>query len=284
MKVFVTKANGYREVFRVEKLRKSLQRAGVDKKMIDSIVAHIEGELVDGMTTTEIYRHAFSLLKEQGPHPTAARYSLKRAVMSLGPSGFPFEKFLARLFEAQGYTAETGIVVAGRCTKHEVDVIARKDGEIKVCEAKFHNTPGFKTDTKVALYVHSRFHDLQESRLGGEAGEQTNVEYMLITNTKFTRNARDYARCVGDMNLVSWTYPRGRSLEQMIEQSGLHPLTCLTTLSKNDQQQLMKQGHVLCSAVKDNHQVLNAAGISGNKADAVLKEAKQLCVPRELAQ
>jgi hypothetical protein len=52
--------------------------------MIDDIVRHIKGELKEGMTTSEIYQHAFSLLKKYHA-PVAARYSLKQAIIDLGP-------------------------------------------------------------------------------------------------------------------------------------------------------------------------------------------------------
>ena len=277
--VYVIKGNGEQEVFKTDKLELSLKRAGVDKKLRANIIAHIEDELEDGMTTSEIYRHAFSILKEHGDKPSAARYSLKRAMMQLGPSGFPFEHFLARIFEAQGYQTQTGVLIQGKCAEHEIDVLARKGDELIVCEAKFHNTPGFKSDLKVALYVESRFRDLAANNVGGRVSDITNVRFMLITNTKFTRNAREFASCKGVYEVLSWSYPYDGNLETLIEKTGLHPLTCLTTLSKNEKQQLMREGHVLCRSIKGNGELLRRVGVSGQKAASVLQEAEKLCVP-----
>lgn len=282
--VYVIKGNGEQEVFKTTKLEGSLKRAGVTKKLRDNIIAHIESELEDGMTTSEIYRHAFDMLKMQADKPTAARYSLKRAMMELGPSGFPFEHFVSRIFEAQGYRTKTGVLLQGKCAEHEIDVVARKDDEIVICEAKFHNTPGFKSDLKVALYVESRFRDLAASNVGGRAGENTKVRFMLITNTKFTRNAREFAACNGGFEVVSWSYPYEHNLETMIEQTGLHPLTCLTTLTTKEKQQLMKEGHVLCRSVKGNGELLRRVGVTGQKATDVLHEAEKLCVPAILEE
>ena len=101
--IIITKANGEQEVFDAEKLRGSLLKAGTAENVANSIIKHIENELTDGMTTREIYKHAFSLLDEQD-RPVAANYSLRRAVMDLGPSGFPFEKLIAAIFNKNGCT------------------------------------------------------------------------------------------------------------------------------------------------------------------------------------
>jgi len=97
MAITITKTDGKTELFKVEKLRRSMRRAGADPEETNRIVVEIEKLLYDGVKTQEIYRHAFTLLRNNLP-PTAARYSLRRALFNLGPTGFPFEKFLARLF------------------------------------------------------------------------------------------------------------------------------------------------------------------------------------------
>ncbi|MEK7462104.1 MAG: ATP cone domain-containing protein, partial [Patescibacteria group bacterium] len=88
----VTKADGTTEYFKVEKLRRSLRRAGATPGEVNNIVSQISGIIRDKMLTQEIYREAFTLLREQQA-PAAARYSLRRALFSLGPTGFPFEVF-----------------------------------------------------------------------------------------------------------------------------------------------------------------------------------------------
>ena len=47
--------------------------------------------LYPGITTKEIYRRAFSMLRKASAH-LAAEYKLKKAFQELGPSGYPFEK------------------------------------------------------------------------------------------------------------------------------------------------------------------------------------------------
>ena len=154
--ILIRKADGEEEVFDLSKLDSSLEKAGASDSMRKQVGAHVMRELKPGMTTEEIYRHAFEILRREERAPVAARYSIKRAVFSLGPSGFPFEEFLAEVMRAHGWTARTEVALNGHCAPHEVDVLAEKNGRRVGIEAKFHNEPGGKTDIKDALYVRAR--------------------------------------------------------------------------------------------------------------------------------
>ena len=85
MPVLITKADGTQEPFKAVKLRHSLRRAGAEKPEIEEIVTTVQGELQPGMTTQEIYRRAFALLRESSA-PVRARYTLRRALFGLGPT------------------------------------------------------------------------------------------------------------------------------------------------------------------------------------------------------
>src|SRR4051812_13447102 len=92
----IVKANGQHEAFDDEKLRFSLIHSGASADAAEEVIKHVVREVKDGSTTHEIYHHAFSVLA--GLNKKVARsYSLRRAVMDLGPSGFPFEKFVAEI-------------------------------------------------------------------------------------------------------------------------------------------------------------------------------------------
>ena len=60
--ILIIKANGEQEAFDSQKLRDSLNRARANPVVVGKIVTHIESEIKDGMSTKEIYRHAFELL------------------------------------------------------------------------------------------------------------------------------------------------------------------------------------------------------------------------------
>lgn len=286
--VHILKADGSRQAFRPEKLVSSLKRIGADDQVIEKIVTHIQGELVEGVTTNDIYHHAFNLLR-QHQKPVAAKYSLRRALAGLGPTGFPFEKFIAEVFRAKGYVAVTDQTVRGACVPHEVDVVAYKDGssgsapkaalagpDLIMCELKFHNELGFKTDLKVALYVKARFDDLRTQTFGYGGKKRPFGEGWLVTNTKFTQTAIDYGRCAG-LNMIGWNYPEKENLEQWIEESGLHPLTCISTLSDSHRQELFRRGIVLCRALSADPSILASMGLSPSKIAEVKEELASVC-------
>ena len=183
--ILIQKADGEQEVYDPTKLDASLSRVGARPHVRERILSHIRDELSDGMTTEEIYTHAFAMLQKEEMPVIAARYSVKRAVFALGPSGFPFEQFFAEVLRAHGWRTRTGVALNGRCAPHEVDVVAEKDGKRVGIEAKFHNDSSGKTDVKDALYVYARFEDL--SRAPDESSRVD--EGWLVTNTRFTRNA-----------------------------------------------------------------------------------------------
>lgn len=274
----VRKLDGELEPFDASKLHRSLKNAGASDETAADILAKIEKAMQDGMTTSHIYRHARRLLKKHSSAPVAARYSLRRAVLELGPSGFPFETLLGEVFKKQGYDVQVGEIMQGHCVEHEMDVIARNDKELILVEAKFHNAQGFKTDVKVALYIHARFLDLQAGQFAGMLPAGGKAESWLVTNTKFTENAIHYGKCVG-MHLIGWGYPAKGNVQDLIEEAGLHPLSCLTTITNKEKDVLYQNGIVLCKGVVDNPNVLQLAGITGKKVDVILAEANHLCAP-----
>lgn len=149
----------------------------------------------------------------------------------------------------------------------------KKDRRVGV-EVKFHNTPGVKTDLKDALYVHARFEDLKQA-----PSEHDRVtEGWLVTNTRFTRNAIRYGRCAG-LTMFGWDYPRGEGILGLIESSGVHPVTCLTTLSQSEKRHLLDQNIVLCKQLRNQPDMLRSLGASPDHVKQILDEASQLCVP-----
>lgn len=225
------------------------------------------------MRTEDIYAHAFDMLRDDGAPAVAARYSVKRAIFALGPSGFPFEQFFAEVLMAHGWKTRTGVTLTGRCAPHEVDVLAEKGGKRIGVEAKFHNEPGGRTDIKDALYVHARYEDLARAP---EKSARVD-EGWLVTNTRFTRNAIRYAQC-SNLTLVGWDYPRNRGLMNLIEDARVHPLTALTTLSDGEKRRLMENRIVLCKHVQSPH-LLREYGVQPARVDRVIEEAKFLCQP-----
>lgn len=276
---WVIKSTGERERFSLTKLRRSLARSGADKETVEMVVSHIIPELHDGMKTSAIYKHAFSILKKK-KYPVAIRYSLRKAVMELGPSGFPFEKYVTEVLRRKGYTARTGVILPGFCVSHEVDILMEIDNRHIFAECKFHNQQGIKTDVKVALYVHARFLDLQKAHNETHKkhlGEVPKIhEGWLITNTKLTLDAIQYAQCAG-LNIIGWDYPERGNLQDLILETGVHPLTFLSTLSQKDKVNLLGQGIVMCRELKKNNAPLKSIGLSDERVKSVVNEIDKVC-------
>lgn len=272
--VTIVKADGKRESFDVEKLRFSLLNSGATKEATEEVIAHLVPSLHNGMTTQEIYRHAFKILSRMSK-PVARSYSLRRAVMDLGPSGFPFEDFVAEILRTKGLECVTRQMVLGGCVPHEVDVVAYNDKKLIMVEAKFHNELGTKSDLKVVLYIKARFDDLRENVFSYGGKERKITDAWLVTNTKFSSTAIHYGVCK-DMTLIGWNYPEKGNLQDMIEEGRLHPLTCLTSLSDAEKKILLAAGFVLCSKVKEDPEALRR--LLGQRFDptAVLTEINEL--------
>lgn len=272
--MLITKADGSTEEFKENKLRRSLKRAGAHTSEAEEIIQQVNKELYELMPTQAIYARAFELLREQEV-PAAARYSLRRALFGLGPTGFPFEDFLARLFATEGYKTKTGITMKGNCATHEIDVAAYKPDHTFLAEAKFHARPGIKSDLQVVMYCYARKLDLENKNVCKEDSCGVS-DFYVVTNTKFTSTAEKYANCVG-VNLLSWNIPKNNNLQKRIERSGLYPITVIQSLSNAQKQTLLKNNIIVCRDLVEKPQILRHLHISTRKTEAVLSEARQLC-------
>jgi hypothetical protein len=271
---FVKKASGESALFSEEKLRRSLQRVGASTEQINGVINEISDKLYDGITTRKIYRLAFNLLKGSSQH-LAAKYHLKSAIMELGPSGYPFEKYIGEIFRHQDYAVETGKIIQGTCVKHEIDVIAKRDNIQFMIECKYHNQNGIFCDVKIPLYIQSRFKDV-ESQWLKSVEKNRKYQGVVVTNTRFSSDAIQYGTCAG-LKLIGWDYPLKGSLKDMVDTLGLYPITCLTSLSKIEKQRLLDRNIVLCKELESNKKLLEEMGIKISRMDNVLQETHLLC-------
>ena len=273
--MYIIKSGGERELWDPNKLIRSLRAAKATDELVSEIVLHTEKDLKDGMRTNDIYQHAFELLKRYS-RPVAAQYSLKRAILQLGPSGFPFERFIAEILKAEGYHTQVGIMVRGACVEHEVDVVAEKSDERILVEAKYHNSPDTKSDVKVALYVHARFQDIHKRLEESAAGVGYFTRAWLITNTSFTSQAIQYGTCAG-LALTGWNYPKGHTLQDLVQRTQTHPITCLTTLTDNHKSALLESGIVLCRDILNDPKPLENIGLNKARIASIISEGTELC-------
>lgn len=268
----VIKSSGEKVAFSISKLRASLFRSGADDTTVDTIINTVRDELYQGISTKEIYNRAFSLLKKR-KSIYASKYKLKKAIYELGPTGFPFERFVGALLEYSGYTVAVGEILQGKCVSHEVDVIAKKKEEHIVAECKFHNEKTITCNVKIPLYIHSRYKDIV-----AQYAHTSNCpnQGWVVTNTRFTADAITYGTCAG-LHLLSWDYPKENGLKDRIDRLGLYPITVSTLMTNREKQFLLSRDIVLCRQLADDTFYLDHLGISDIRKEKILKEISMLC-------
>ncbi len=273
MNISVVKGNGERVIFNPKKLEQALRSSGAGSEEQKKITEQVTRRLYDGISTRQIYKMAFDLLKKES-YKIAGRYKLKNAIMELGPTGFPFERLVGKIFENRGYTVETGVIVQGKCVQHEVDVVARKPGEMLMIECKFHSDNTAKSSVQVPLYIHSRFLDVKAA-WQQQYGENIRYRGGVVTNTRFSDDAVQYGTCAGLM-VISWDFPTGNGLKYWIDKTGLHPITSLISLTRAQKQVLLEKGIVVCNELHKHRDLLLEMKISERQTNKILREAQNL--------
>ncbi|MDN3723932.1 ATP cone domain-containing protein [Aequorivita sp. SDUM287046] len=271
----IIKYSGEVEAFNIEKLKRSLRHSKASEQLVTEIAEEIQAQLTEGITTKRIYEMAYGMLKRKSKSGSA-RYKLKKAIMELGPTGYPFERFVGKILEYEGFKTNVGVVMQGHCVTHEVDVTALKAEEHYLVECKFHNHQGRNCNVKTPLYVQSRFRDLETQWLKNQHHSLKFHKGWLYTNTRFSADAIQFGECAG-LGMVSWDYPEQNSLKSKINLLRLYPITALPSLSKQDKQKILNNDIVLCKEICDNPKLLDDLGISTSKRKRILKEANELC-------
>lgn len=276
MKIKVTKASGKVEDLNSNKLRDSLIRSGADREQADAIIETIIYDSPPYTNTKKIYGLARKYLRQIN-HASGLRYSLKKALFRLGPSGYPFEKYIGEILKNYDYGVEIGSLVNGKCIKHEIDVLAVNDKEVLTVECKYRNNGGSTIDVKTAMYVHSRFRDLESVIKTVYPGKS--FRGMLITNTRFTTDAIQYAECTG-MDLKSWRYPETGGLQEMVEEKKLYPVTVLSGVRSRLIKTLFDNDIILLKdlAVMKTETMMKMLSLNAKKSQSLKRQADELCL------
>ena len=261
--------------FNPEKLKSSLLKSGANTDVVNDILKSIRKELYEGIPTKKIYKMAFALLKKEA-NAHAARYNLRSALQLLGPSGFFFEKYIARIFQAEHFEAKLNLTLQGKCISHEIDVLIKKNNLISMVECKFHAGREAVSDVKVPMYILSRFNDLKDKEYSIFSKKDSISKCWIVTNNRFTSDAIAFAKCSG-LNLLSWNYTELNNLKTKNDFDYLYPVTCLTTLSLGEKDKLLILDVLLVKEIVNNSECLEKIGLSPNRIKNVLKEASELC-------
>jgi len=273
----IIKASGQSEEFRILKLVDSLIRSGASENVAWDIARKVEQQITPSFHTKQIFRLAKRLLRQYN-RAVDMRYSLKKAIYALGPAGYQFEKYFAGILRMYGYTVELDRIFHGYCVSHEVDVFAHKDNQSFIIECKYHSNSGNPTDVKVALYIHSRVQDIKKVYDSKPSSDLSPAQGWLVTNTRCTTDAIKYAECTG-LKIVSWKYPEKDSLEKMIEDKRLYPVTILSSLRKNSLDILFRNDILFAQEIAgmDEQSFIKKSGLDTNSAVLLKKEADAIC-------
>jgi len=274
----VIKASGQPEEFNIQKLVDSLIHSGASEDIAWDIAREVESQIKPSMHTKHIYRIAKKMLRRYS-RAADMRYSIKKAIYMLGPAGYQFEKYFAGILRAYGYSAETNRFLKGYCITHEVDIFAVRDDIGGVIECKYHSNGGNPTDIKIALYVYSRFMDIKKAYELNHENRVSIDKGWLVTNTRCTSDAIKYADCVG-LKIVSWKYPDENSLERMIENKKLYPVTILSSIKKTSLDILFKHDIMLVRDIADTDEqsFIKQSGLDMFTARTLKREADELCL------
>lgn len=258
-----------------DKLKKSLLKSGASKDVVEHILQTIQKEVYEGISTKHIYKMAFGLLKKASSSH-AARYNLREAIRLLGPAGFFFEKYIARLFSAEHYETKTNLILKGKCVSHEIDVLIKKNNSLAMVECKFHAGREATSDVKVPMYILSRFNDLKEQKHNVFDSNQNISKCWIVTNNRFTTDAITFAKCSG-LDLLSWDFPKDNNLKAKNDNNYLYPVTSLTTLSLAEKDKLLILDVILVKEIINNSECLERIGLSPARIKNVMREASELC-------
>jgi len=269
--VQIMKADGHLDEFKKSKIEKTVIKAGGSKELAKQVANNVAKKIYKGTPTKDILRLTLRELKK---YPViASKYDLKRAIMSLGPQGFTFEEYFSQLLQNHGYETKVGLIMRGKATTHEVDILAENKKRFMI-EAKYHNRTGKHTDSKVAMYTYARFLDLHNN-----PKNKINRGW-LVTNTKCTHHAVEYADGVG-LRITSWQYASNgeKNLQELIKIGKLYPITILHSVRGHIKEQLAKAKIVLAKDIVTYNlkELRRKTGLNEKSLRKVLKEAQEIC-------
>jgi len=178
------------------------------------------------------------------------------------------------LLKEYNYEAKVHNFIKGKIITHEVDIIAKKivGGKEKnyMIECKYHNEPGTSTKLHPALYTYARFLDLNSK-------EKPDMPW-LVTNTKCSRDAKNYAKGVG-LKITSWNSPKSNSLQKMIKEKKLYPITILKSINHKTKEKLFNAKIMIAKNLLNYpvNDLMKKTELSKNEIYKILEEVKEIC-------
>jgi hypothetical protein len=270
--VFVTKADGSRQLFDREKVVKTCLRMGANRRIAFEVADKVEARLYDGIPTRKVLQMIFRLLRKH--KPTIRHFLDLRKGLSLMGSKPEFEKFVQILLAHHGFEVSPNQIIRGKCVGHEVDAVARKDGVTYFVEAKHHSnchTPTGLDESRIARAV---LEDVTEGFTLGKSDLKIDSA-MIVTNTRYSEHARRYGKCRNILQ-IGWSSPKTLALQSMIEEKKLYPLSCIKGLKSEVKMKLVNSGIVLMKQLveEETSKLARETAISREILKNIIEKAK----------
>ena len=75
---------------------------------------------------------------------------------------------------------------------------------------------------------------------------------------------------------MGWNYPQKGNMHDIIEQNGLHPITCITTLSRDQKKDLIGRNVLACIDIIGRPSCLDDIGVKQENKEKVLTEVQMI--------
>ena len=241
MAIIVEKFDGRQEPFDRRKLLWSARHMGATEDVAEEAVRIVEKQAYNGITTLQL---AHLLQRALQRFPTLARYAVNLRVALAQVNPYPdFEIFVRELLKRAGYRVQSGGVVRGLCTEHEIDGVLEAEGETLVLEVKHHEEYHTETNLDVVRIARALLEDLQEGAASGISPfSPTGV--VIASNTKLSPQAAEYARC-RKLRFLGWFTPPQENLNTLIQRHTCYPVTIINGLHPREYGVLSKAGIVV---------------------------------------
>jgi len=270
--VYVTKADGSKQLFDKEKIVQTCQRMGANRDVAIQVAQEVEKNLYPNITTQQILQIIFAVMSKNKP-AVKHLFDLKQGISLMEPKP-EFEVFVRVLLAHNGFQVKPNAILRGLCGEHEVDAIATKDGLTYLVEAKHHSNYHALTGLDESRIARAIIEDVTDGYTNG--GAEIRIDRaMIVTNTRYSEHAVNYGRCRGILQ-VGWASPEGLGLRDMVEKHKLVPLSCLRGISTDTRLRLVEAGIVLIKQLleQDSYYLERRIGLSHKTVLSIIEKAK----------
>jgi len=239
--VLVNKADGTKQEFDKGKIVRTCLKMHASEEEAREVADKVESKIFEGIATKKILELIFFYLKSYRPE-VKQQIDLREAISLLRPKP-DFENFVGIVLREEGYEVDPPQLIRGRCVEHEIDGIAKKGMDTIYVEVKHHFQSHTYTGVSVFLKTWAVFVDLVDGFELHKSPYKFN-KALVVCNTKFSDHALQYARCK-NISHIGWNTPEEHSLQKMVWDKRLYPITLIKSLDKRTEGRLGDSGVIL---------------------------------------